>query len=833
MDKPFILTTDASDTSVGWILGQLDDKNRERAILYGGRSLRDAELNYDVTSKEGIALISGIKECHHYLADNFFTVYSDNLGLVQLRDTTNKTGRMIRWALMLQTYNYEIKHKSGKINHADALSRIEYPPVTAHEEEAHRNDDEYDRIRAISVDIASNQDVETRKLMPESANVCTELDEDYIATNQYVEIKLDYATVATAEDESCKSKRSTRVNTDKMATLINLAIVQRTCPDLKRIFDYLENDILPEDDVLARKTRFESESYFIRDNILYHIYAPRNLNLDTPRNCHEQVVIPASVKTEILQAFHDDFAHAGFDRTYATIRTRYFWPTMYNDVKEYTSTCEICQKNKRKYHATRAPLCPLPVGDIFSRIHIDVIGILPESGPNNCRYILIVVDSFSKWIEAFPLKTQTSLEIAEVLFREYFSRYGFPQQINSDRGANLISRIMQHLCKFCRIKRIVTSAFHQSANSMAERNVGTLVAAIRCYITNQNDWYNCLPAILMAFRATVCTQSTEFSPYEVLFGRIMRTATDVMLAPATGFHDVDEYISQLIPKLELIRDIATANSEKHQNVYKDIYDRNTKEENLLIGSKHWLFMPQPKKGVNKKLCNLYSGPFYIVDQVSETNYKIRDVRTNKALAYSVHRSRLKPCKNFRDRFDFDELRAFNFDDDSELLETPCQDAEEPVDDDETDPVDQPVIRRSESPQPGTSAQSAHEAQPPSLRQNDDDDDVTQPFDDVEDEEDLEQMQTHDINAPTLMQQKPSTEWYEALELIGLKTENGKKFYKVKWKDLSAKPSWIAEHDVSDRLKQMFYIKRTQTGKIRKHWRKTTQSSKASRTKISV
>lgn len=90
-------------------------------------------------------------------------------------------------------------------------------------------------------------------------------------------------------------------------------------------------------------------------------------------------------------------------------------------------------------------------------------------------------------------------------------------------------------------------------------------------------------------------QSTEFSPFEVLFGRVMKTATDIILAPATGFTDVDDYISQLLPKLELIREIAKSNCEKHQTEYRGIYDRNTKEINLRLGSKHWLFMPQPKK----------------------------------------------------------------------------------------------------------------------------------------------------------------------------------------------------------------------------------------------
>ena len=782
LSKQFILTTDASTTSIAWTLSQLDDELKERAILYGGRSLRDAELNWDVTSLEGIALVSAIKACHHYLADNNFIVYTDHESLINLRDTKNKHGRLFRWAILLQEYTFQVKHKAGKLNHVDGLSRIEYPPEPPNEQLLRQNDDEYDKIRII----AANRDYKNQTRYSDST-VCDD-ENDFVNIQDHVELQLIYNEFETNGDFKI-------VDNARLAAIIDIATAQRQDPQLKRFFDFIENSILPENDVIARKTVIECQHYFTHDNILYHVYLPRNVNTELHRNLHEQIVIPSNMKNEILKSFHDDFAHAGFDRMYASIRTRYYWPTIYNDVHSYTSTCEICQKNKRQYHATKAPLCPLPVEDVFARVHLDIIGILPESGDNKYKYILIVADSFSKWIEAYPLKTQTSVEIAEVLFREYFSRYGFPLQIVTDRGANLISRIMQQLCKFCKITRMATSAFHQSANSMAERNIGTLIAAVRCYITSQHDWYNVLPSILMALRATVCTQSTEFSPYEVLFGRIMRTSTDILFAPETGYKDVDEYIMQLIPRLQLVRDVAKANCEAHQDYYKKIYDRNAKEGTLAIGSKHWLFMPQAKKGVNKKLRNIYAGPFYIVEQTSDTNYKIRDVKTNKMLIYSVHRSRLKKCDNFRDVFESDELRSFDFNDDTQMLKTPV--AEDRVNDGEPCLSNTTRTPRPESPQPSTS------------RQNDD----------VENEDALSQLtQEYDVS-DALAQPPLNVAWMDARELVSVKTENRRKFYKVLWKDKTHKPSWILESDVPDRLKQMFYIKRTREGKIRKTWKR--------------
>ena len=79
MSRSFILSTDASDTAVGFVLGQTDDEKRERVIAYGGRSLRGNEIKWSIHEKECLALIEAIKQFHPYLANSKFTVYTDNL----------------------------------------------------------------------------------------------------------------------------------------------------------------------------------------------------------------------------------------------------------------------------------------------------------------------------------------------------------------------------------------------------------------------------------------------------------------------------------------------------------------------------------------------------------------------------------------------------------------------------------------------------------------------------------------------------------------------------------------------------------------------------------
>ena len=80
----------------------------------------------------------------------------------------------------------------------------------------------------------------------------------------------------------------------------------------------------------------------------------------------------------------------------------------------------------------------------------------------------LVVESTSRWPEAFPLKTQHASEIADVLYNEVFCRYGAPRSLLSDRGQNFVSHLVTELCKLFNVKRLKTSSFRPQTNSQCE-----------------------------------------------------------------------------------------------------------------------------------------------------------------------------------------------------------------------------------------------------------------------------------------------------------------------------------------------------------------------------
>ncbi len=120
----FILTTDASDYGIGGVLSQIFDNNVERPIQYLSRTLSHHEKNYATTHKEALAIVWCVEQCRHYLMGSKFIIRTDHNALKWLMTVKDQNSKLMRWALSLMEYEFEIKHIKGKTNVvADALSR--------------------------------------------------------------------------------------------------------------------------------------------------------------------------------------------------------------------------------------------------------------------------------------------------------------------------------------------------------------------------------------------------------------------------------------------------------------------------------------------------------------------------------------------------------------------------------------------------------------------------------------------------------------------------------------------------------------------------------------
>jgi hypothetical protein len=108
------------------VLGQCKDK-KHRAIAYPSKTLTGPQLNYATTKKELLAVVFTIDKFRSYLVGAKVIVYTDHATLKYLLTKKDAKPRLIRWIVLLQEFNLEIKDKKGVENSvADHLSRMQF-----------------------------------------------------------------------------------------------------------------------------------------------------------------------------------------------------------------------------------------------------------------------------------------------------------------------------------------------------------------------------------------------------------------------------------------------------------------------------------------------------------------------------------------------------------------------------------------------------------------------------------------------------------------------------------------------------------------------------------
>ena len=116
-----------------------------------------------------------------------------------------------------------------------------------------------------------------------------------------------------------------------------------------------------------------------------------------------------------------------------------------------------------------------------SLAYIYILSGLPTT-KDKYKHILVVVDSYSKWMEAHSLRSQGATEVAAVLYREVTTRYGAPRTLISDRGQTFMYKLTAAICELFQITRHYGSAYHPQSNSVVEKQILLYCKALICIV---------------------------------------------------------------------------------------------------------------------------------------------------------------------------------------------------------------------------------------------------------------------------------------------------------------------------------------------------------------
>lgn len=214
---------------------------------------------------------------------------------------------------------------------------------------------------------------------------------------------------------------------------------------------------------------FQREQLYLREDVVYRRTVEGG----------KQLLIPRVLRENFIKTAHTGITggHLGVKRTKHQVRRRAYWVGWARDVKEYCRRCPQCCKYQRGTPPKQGPLQPIPCGEPWERLSIDVTGPHPKGRAGNV-YILTMIDMFTKYVEVVPMPNQEAVTVAKALAEAVVVLYGTPLQIPSDQGRNFEGQVFTEMCRVLEVDKVRTSTYHPQCNWMIERFHRTLNAML-------------------------------------------------------------------------------------------------------------------------------------------------------------------------------------------------------------------------------------------------------------------------------------------------------------------------------------------------------------------
>lgn len=360
-----------------------------------------------------------------------------------------------------------------------------------------------------------------------------------------------------------------------------------------------------------------------------------------------RVVVPQPLVTEVLSELHQQLGHAGVNKLETAARRRFWWPHQRRDIMNFCQTCERCATFKSPRIAHKAPLQSVTAGYPNEIVGADLIGPLPET-PRGNRYILVMVDYFTKWCEAVPIAQADTVTVATAMTNHWVCQWGAPGQLHSDRGSCFESSLVQETCRVLGIDKTRTTAYHPQGNGQVERTNRSLKSLLRAFVDqNIYDWDILLPKCLLAYRSTVHS-STGQTPSLMWTGREVRLPTDVRLPISQRLYpSVTDYVSRLLDSIRQTHQAARVHLANAQRRQKEYYDKKVFGVPLKTGELVYLHQASTT-GIPAKLHHEWSGPYVVQRVISDLTCVIKDPNNPSAQPMIVHFNRLKPFRSETD-----------------------------------------------------------------------------------------------------------------------------------------------------------------------------------------
>ena len=230
-----------------------------------------------------------------------------------------------------------------------------------------------------------------------------------------------------------------------------------------------------------------------------------------------------AVSDDTLKNLHESLSHPGVTRMNHFVRSKNL-PYSVEEIKKMTAGCPVCAEVKPRFYKPKRQNL-IKATQPMERLSLDFKGPLPTNTKN--RYLLSVIDEYSRFPFAFPCKDMTTPTVKSAL-NQMFAIFGMPQYVHSDRGPSFMS---DELKSFLHERGIATSRstpYNPRGNGQVERLNNTVWKAITLSLKSRglevHQWELVLPDALHSIRSLLCTE-TNATPHERMFQHTRRSTS--------------------------------------------------------------------------------------------------------------------------------------------------------------------------------------------------------------------------------------------------------------------------------------------------------------------
>ncbi len=369
------------------------------------------------------------------------------------------------------------------------------------------------------------------------------------------------------------------------------------------------------------------------DYRIFHVPGQENGAADALSRLVELNVLetPANASSEQIAALHGGpRGHFGLRETLRLVRERFgTWSGMTNQIKDVIASCPTCQIMDRQRKEVNLVRHATAGTKPFAVVQFDTIGPLPEV--EGKAYVIVGIDTFSKYVDVFPCTT-TDAKSAAACLSWWTARYGHPQIVQTDNATQFKNGTLAALEEVWSLDHRYSTPYHPAGNGIVERVNSELARHLRTLVFDSGrEWLDVLPLALFILNTTPDSR-TGLAPTELLFDNKRKTPPD-MLEKWANLCSGD-----LRPSVDGFR--------KNLQVYQELQrselqaSRGTQTKNITTFKEDQFVLLRPTDRV-PKLKRRLRGPLRVVRPTDRPNvYVVRDLAMDSQ--FSVHAERLVP-----------------------------------------------------------------------------------------------------------------------------------------------------------------------------------------------